>query len=151
MCLQLCLREESQAEWLSWLFEGKKKNLPCPLGVLRGKKDTGACTQIKSISNTVTSEYKYESSLSSGCFVSSNRTCVPCAQLPTRSSPAGSKEPTSSYPVCPWPHTPFWMTGGANLCLPLSCGSSEVCSFKPRATALRFPPLKGQMSGANSS
>lgn len=112
------------------------KNLLCPLGVLRGMKDTGACTWIKNISNTVTSDYKYKSLLSSGRFVSNDRTCVPCAQLPTHSSPTGSKEPASSYPSYPWPHTPFWMAGEANLCLPLGCGSSEVCIFKPRTTAV---------------
>lgn len=121
-------------------IRGEKKNLPCPLGVLRGTKDTGACTQIKSISNTVTSEYKYESSLSSGCFVSSDRTCVPCAQLPTRSFPRWLQGANLKLPSLPL--TPHTLLDGrrANLCLPLSCGSSEVCSFKPRATALTEVP-----------
>jgi len=63
------------------------EKLPCPLGVLRGTKDAGACPQIKNISNAVTFDYKYNSiflsSLLSLClFVSRDRTRVPCTELP---------------------------------------------------------------------
>lgn len=44
------------------------EKLPCPLGVLRGTKDTEACTQIKNISNTVTFDYKYKSIFSHPYF-----------------------------------------------------------------------------------
>lgn len=69
------------------------EKFPCPLGVLRGTKDTGACTPIKNISNTVTFDYKYQSIFSHPYFrfVTLN-TCslysaLPCQPLALRNQP----------------------------------------------------------------
>lgn len=84
---------------LTIMFQGRKpsrtiklnirdgEKLPCPLGVLRGTKDIGACTQIKNISNKslLIINIKLFSLILTFAllfFVSRDRTHVPRTQLP---------------------------------------------------------------------
>lgn len=146
---------------LTIMFKGRKpsrtiklnirggEKLPCPLGVLRGPKDTGACTQIKNISNTATFDYISIFSHPYFCFAflfPATEHMFPAlgSRLPT----ARSKEPAQNNSSRCWPHLPLPIAGpgGANLCLLLSCctskvwqqrGSTFTSSLKPHATCGR--------------